>query len=111
MGAGLFCVELGTEIIVPRRKVAEAAATGFDGGMTSPDWKKLEALLERRLEIISDREWYARDAAEHLAALQSVSDALSNECARLRPQLPPRLRHFLDQASFNKALDWIRDSQ
>lgn len=33
------------------------------------------------------------------------------EHARLRPQLPARLNHFLTQASFSKALEYLDSSE
>jgi hypothetical protein len=70
--------------------------------------KLLAALLEERLDVIADHAWRDRDAAGHLEQLKSVSERLQQEHQRLRGQLPARLNHYLTQASFSKALEWIR---
>ena len=79
--------------------------------MPDPCFDTLTLLLARRLEIIADREFYARDPAAHLEALKSVSEGIEAEREKLAPQLPPRLRHFLDQASYGKALDYLRAAE
>ena len=72
-----------------------------------PAYEPLRQLLRRRLEVIADRDLRERDPAGQLRQLQEVSEAITAEHARLRPQLPPRLNHYLTQASLQKALDWI----
>ncbi len=71
------------------------------------DFGTLQALLKRRLQLIADHEFRDADAAGHLAALQQVSELISAEHHRLKPLLPGRLSHFLQQASFSKALDFL----
>ncbi len=71
------------------------------------DFGTLQALLKRRLQLIADHEFRDTDAAGHLAALQQVSELISAEHHRLKPLLPGRLSHFLQQASFSKALDFL----
>jgi hypothetical protein len=71
----------------------------------------LRTLLVRRLDLIADHAFRDRDAAAHLAALQQVSEELGAEHLRLRAQLPPRLNHFLTQASFSKALEYLDSSE
>jgi len=75
------------------------------------EFSSLHALLKRRVELISDHTFRDADRAGHLAALQQVSELLGNEHLRLRPILPPRLNHFLQQASFSKALDYLHENQ
>lgn len=72
---------------------------------TSPSFATLKSLLEERLKIIADHAWRERDAGAHLAALQRVSEEIEHEHERLRDTLPPKLRHFLAQASYQKALE------
>ncbi len=74
--------------------------------MTSsdPPLDKLATLLARRLEIIADHAWRDADPDAHLNALREVSESIEAEHQSLRPQLPPRLRHYLQQASYQKAL-------
>lgn len=75
-------------------------------------WHNLTILLEERLAVIADHAWRDRDAAGHLEQLKSVSVRLQQEHeqlrGQLRGQLPARLNHYLTQASYSKALDWLR---
>ena len=73
--------------------------------------KTLESLLVRRLEVIADSDFRKRDAASHLKALREVSEAIDAEVQSLQGRLPARLNHFLGQASYQKALDFIRQSE
>jgi hypothetical protein len=70
-------------------------------------WDQLKRLLEERLRVIADHELRVRDAAAHLERLKDVSLRLTAEQERLAEMLPPRLRHYLTQASYTKALEWI----
>lgn len=65
---------------------------------------ELEKLLERRLEVIADHTWRDRDPAGHLDALRLASEALSAWTLLHRSELDPQLRHFLANASYQKAL-------
>jgi hypothetical protein len=77
--------------------------------MTSLD--SLRTLLQRRLDLIADHAFRDRDAAAHLEALKAVSEEISAEHQTHRAQLPPRLNHFLTQASFSKALEYLDSSE
>jgi hypothetical protein len=68
---------------------------------------RLRDLLQHRLDLIADHAFRDRDAAAHLAALQKVSEDLVAEHEKLRGSLPPRLNHFLTQASYSKALEYL----
>jgi hypothetical protein len=68
-------------------------------------------MLEERLRVIADREMREREAAAHLEMLKDVSLRLMAEQERLADVLPPRLKHFLTQASYSKALDWISEQE
>jgi hypothetical protein len=70
---------------------------------------QLAALLERRLDVIADTAWRDRDAAGQWAALREVSEALDAFRMAHGDVLPKRLSHFLDQSSFGKALDWVKE--
>jgi hypothetical protein len=70
---------------------------------------ELRELLERRLAVIGDHAWRDRDPSAHLEALKLASTAISGWAARHRADLDGRLRHFLDNASFEKALAHVRD--
>jgi len=77
--------------------------------MNKIDLNPLAILLRRRLEVIANHAWRESDPAAQLAELQRVSEAIVAEQQRLQPSLPPRLSHFLTQASYTKALDWIEE--
>jgi hypothetical protein len=68
----------------------------------------LAALLQKRIDLIGDHAFRDRDAEGHLAALREVSEALDANFQTLKPQLPPRLRHFMEQASYSKALEYLK---
>jgi hypothetical protein len=61
-------------------------------------------LLRRREVVIADHEWRDRDAAAHLEALKNVSMDITAWTSRNDHSLDPRLRHYLANASFSKAL-------
>ncbi len=75
------------------------------------DLASLRTLLQRRLDLIADHAFRDRDAAAHLEALKNVSEEISTEHQKHRAQLPPRLNHFLTQASFSKALEYLDSSE
>lgn len=72
-----------------------------------PDFANLHALLKRRLDVIGDHAWRNRDPAGHLDGLREVSEAIATEHSRLRGKVPSRLNHFLIQASYAKALEFL----
>ena len=76
--------------------------------MTPSTKESLALLLEQRLQIIADHSFRDRDPEAHLAALQKVSETLADTYQTLKPQLPPRLRHFMEQCSYSKALDYLQ---
>jgi len=65
---------------------------------------ELADLLRRRISIIADHAWRDRDSAGHLEALKDVSERLVAWTAENRPNLDAQLRHYLTNASFDKAL-------
>lgn len=71
------------------------------------EFSALHALLKRRIQLIADHEFRDADPTGHLAALQQISEMITSEHHRLKPILPGRLNHFLQQASFSKALEYI----
>ncbi len=78
-------------------------------GDASP-YAALAGLLRRRLEVIADHAWRDRDPEGHLDALREVSTALDAEAAQVGSVAPARLRHFLQQRSYEKALDFIGEA-
>ena len=71
---------------------------------------ELAELLRQRLSIIADHAWRDRDSAGHLEALKDVSGRLMAWTAENRPNLDGQLRHYLTNASFDKALAHLGDA-
>jgi hypothetical protein len=69
----------------------------------------LAAALRQRLSIIAD-EQSRRDPAQHMARLKAVSDKIEQLQSALPPTADPRLTHFLERRSYDKALEWIEKS-
>lgn len=65
---------------------------------------ELIELLRRRTTIIADHAWRDRDAAGHLEALKVVSEGISAWTAAHRTSVDAQLRHYLANASYQKAL-------
>lgn len=77
--------------------------------MVTPMHAELETLLKRRLEVIADHAWRDRDPESHLDALREASESLSAWTLQHRSELDPQLRHFLANASYQKALSHLAD--
>jgi hypothetical protein len=73
--------------------------------MTKAENELAEALRER-LKIISDQA-SRRDPAQHVRRLREISDRISTLAAALPQPIPPRLAHFLDRRSYDKALEFL----
>ena len=73
------------------------------------DPARLAQLLRERLAIIADHSLRDRDPAAHLEKLKDVSLAISSLARELAPTLPPRLHHFMERASYDKALAFLED--
>ena len=69
---------------------------------------RLAVLLEKRLAVIADHELRDRDPDEQLRQLQEVSEKIEEMHSTLKGKIKPRLAHFLEGCSYQKALDWIR---
>jgi hypothetical protein len=69
--------------------------------------QSLAAALRERLALIADREWYARDPAGHLARLRTVSEQITALQRQLPTPVDPQLAHFLERASYDKALAFL----
>ena len=68
----------------------------------------LAAALRHRLRVIADHELRASDPARHLHALQDAGERISTAAAAAQEAgAPPRLRHFLERGSYEKALAWL----
>jgi hypothetical protein len=66
-------------------------------------------LLRCRVAIIADHAWRDRDAAEHLEALQKVSEEISAWTLAHRTEVDAQLRHYLANASYQKALAHLEE--
>lgn len=64
----------------------------------------LAELLRRRVAIIADHAWRDRDPAAHLEALKTVSEEISAWTQSHRTEVDAQLRHYLANASYQKAL-------
>lgn len=71
------------------------------------DLQSLADALRERRRLIADREFYARDPADHLTALQRVSQEIVDRAAALPLPAPSQLAHYLQRCSYDKALAWI----
>lgn len=61
-------------------------------------------LLRRRIAIIADHSWRDRDASEHLEALKNVSEEIAAWAQAHRTEVDAQMRHYLANASYQKAL-------
>jgi hypothetical protein len=77
--------------------------------MNSTPLANLEQLLKQRLLVIGDHALREKDSVKHLAQLRVVSEALDQCFKDHRNELPARLCHFLSQASYQKALEYIQE--
>lgn len=68
---------------------------------------ELQNILQRRTTIIADRAWYERDPEGHLQALKSVSEEIESYHQAHKSEFDGQLRHFLKNASYQKALDYL----
>jgi len=69
---------------------------------------ELAGALRERLKIISDEE-SRRDPEQHVKRLREISDRIETLVATLPRPIPPRLAHFLDRRSYDKALEFLED--
>ncbi len=67
----------------------------------------LRNLLRERLSVIADVSLRESDPAAHLGELRRVSEALDAFREAHFSRLDGRLRHYLQNASYQKALDHI----
>ena len=73
--------------------------------MTKAENELAEALRER-LKIISN-EKSRRNPEQHVKRLREVSEHIETLAAALPQPIPPRLAHFLDRRSYDKALEFL----
>ena len=66
----------------------------------------LAQALRERLAVIRD-EQSRRDEAKHIARLKAVSERIDNLQTRLPKPVDPRLAHYLQRKSYDKALEFL----
>ena len=72
--------------------------------------RELAAALRERLVVIADRASYERDPQAHLRQLQSVSERIAALAGKLPAPVDPRLAHYLERCSYDKALAFLEDA-
>ena len=68
---------------------------------------ELAEALRERLAVIRD-EQSRRDEAKHIARLKAVSEKIDKLQAALRHPVDPRLAHYLQRKSYDKALEYLK---
>jgi len=66
----------------------------------------LAEALRERLGIIHDED-SRRDEAKHVARLREVSEKIDKLQETLPQPINPRLKHFLERKSYDKALEYL----
>jgi hypothetical protein len=66
----------------------------------------LKEALRERLAIIRDEE-SRRDEERHMARLRAISDKIDKLQAVLPRPIDPRLAHYLQRRSYDKALEFL----
>ena len=76
---------------------------------SADNYQTLAKALRERVALIADREFYQRDPAAHLAQLQAISGNIAASTAHLPPHTDPRLTHYLERCSYEKALAFLEE--
>ena len=66
----------------------------------------LREALRERLAIIHDEE-SRRDEEQHMARLRVISEKIDKLAAALSRPIDPRLAHYLQRRSYDKALEFL----
>ena len=67
---------------------------------------ELTQALRDRLAVIKDEE-SRRDQTRHIDRLRAVSEKIDRLQDSLPPSTDPRLKHYLDRKSYDKALEYL----
>jgi hypothetical protein len=70
--------------------------------------QQLTAALRERLTIIGDEE-SRRNPDRHMERLKTISDRIERLSASLPKPIEPRLAHFLERRSYDKALEMLEE--
>ncbi len=76
--------------------------------MTSA-YQDLAHALRTRLQVIGDQNLRARDPELQLTKLREASEAIASAQTKLVPPVDPRLGHYLERCSYDKALAWLEE--
>ena len=68
----------------------------------------LKEALRERLAVIQDEE-SRRDEAKHIDRLRVVSEKIDKLQAALPQPIDPRLAHYLQRRSYDKALEFLEE--
>jgi hypothetical protein len=66
----------------------------------------LAQALRERIAVIRDQQ-SRQDEAKHMARLKDVSERIDNLQTRLAKPIDPRLAHYLQRKSYDKALEFL----
>jgi hypothetical protein len=70
----------------------------------------LAEALRERLAVVRDEE-SRRDGVKHIARLRAVSEKIDRLQESLPPAIDPRLKHYLERKSYDKALAYLKNSK
>jgi hypothetical protein len=89
----------------------DAMRNARSGGLQSAESNAIVDLrdaLRERLAIIHDEE-SRRDEAKHIARLRTVSEKIDKLQETLPQPIDPRLAHYLQRRSYDKALEFLEE--
>lgn len=69
----------------------------------------LKNAVQKRLDIVADHAFRDRDPGGHLEALKQAHRELQALVEALPSDCDPRLRHFLERQSYEKALAFLKE--
>ena len=82
----------------------------MNDSLSDEETARLIRLLEKRLSVIGDAELREQDAEAHLEQLKEVSEAIVTAQRELSEKFSPRLRHFFEGCSYEKALAFLKST-
>jgi len=74
-------------------------------------YPQLASSLRERLSVIADHAWRDRDPATHLEKLKTVSEHILSLQSQLPPNVDPKLAHYLERCSYDKALAFLEQGE
>jgi pentatricopeptide repeat protein len=76
--------------------------------VTPTTQQQLASALRERIAIIGDEE-SRRDPDRHMERLKAISERIESLSASLPRPIDPRLGHFLERRSYDKALEMLEE--